>query len=186
MPRQDTIVNIYGQHYEWCMDFATKVRRKRSDEEKRTTRYSDGLQAHKVGALAEFAYFIIIGKDPYEEMVITDDPDPGWDDILFGKKVQVKGTRFSGIPAALMVEDQYLWTSDFVVGMAVDGNTVRSLGYETSKEFKRKSEVDEHIAPNTGCGSVWEKDLINIHYLPFHCRFGDRWLNAMRAISNNG
>jgi hypothetical protein len=182
----DTVVYLTRQDHQWCMDFATRVRVKRSDEEHRTTRYNDGMVAHKIGALGEFAYFLIVGKDPRAEMRITQDVDPGYDDILYGRKVQVKSTQFSGRPAALMCEDFYLEKADFVVGMAVTGNIVRALGYLTVEEFVEKRGFNQHIAPNTKCGSVWEDSLRNIQHLRFHARYMDVWSKALTGIEYAG
>lgn len=184
LSRVDTIIFLSQRDIDWCMKFATTVRTKRSDIEHRTTRYNDGMVAHKIGALGEFAYFLVVGKDPRKEMRITEDVDPGYDDILHGVKVQVKSTAFTGRPAALMCEDYYLEKAHFVVGMAVNGNIVRSLGYLTCKEFIEKRGFDSHIAPNTNCGSVWEDELRNIQHIRFHALYGQNWDKALKGIEN--
>lgn len=136
----------------------------------------DNQETHVIGALGEFAYFRMLRRDPYKAMIITEGPDNGIDDLIYGSTIQIKTTR-QWNHTLMLVEDRFIYgiKSDFYVGLVINlsQKKVRALGYISHVDLFNKREAikktDDRIMRNKSGITLRSDELKYIFHLPNEC-----------------
>lgn len=136
---------------------------------------SQGSRAvDKTGIIAEAGYLKILGKDVFENLNLNWRPgDPGYDHVLFDKKIQVKGTTYC--PGRLMLNDLEKRKYDVAVLMNVTGKKVVAQGYIFINEFMQIRKIGDKKAHYKKADSVAASQLHELLWLPYECQYGLDW-----------
>ena len=174
---QTSIYRLSSDEIRWCEEVGRK-RNSITDPHGVHDRFKDGRlgpERHMEGAKGEYGYFRMLKKDPLIHM-ISEGKDPGYDDVIEGKRIQVKTTRYHPAHLKLYIND--IDRCDFAVAMSVTGDLVRSSGYLPMKRFLKIACYDSDICRFTRDRIVKAQSLAYLFLLPFHCRYGDEWMES--------
>lgn len=157
------------------MDYGTELRRTviqsgsvRHDN--RRALHIDGLDLHIQGVKGEFGYFRILDRDPYGAMVNVHRKDHGYDDLIYGQRINVKSTRSGNRNAGIFVIQESLPKCDFLVGVSVYGRRVRANGFLSVAEFMKMKPDQEYYLDGVGASYRIAGDRLRyIFELPNAC-----------------
>lgn len=145
---------------EWCKQHAAELLEwnKKNTVDRKIDKSRSEYEVDLEGMIGQYGYFRILGRDPEKEMRILKTIDPGYDDMINSKRIQIKATKHPMVYMILSEKAQS--RCDFAVRMQVVGRMVRAAGFLSVSEFRSMAKIDEKI-------TVYENNPC-VHESKFH------------------
>lgn len=123
---------------------------KRRDEQKKnyssTKNWSNGNSTHFLGVVAECAFSIYSGLDFDENLNVLG--DPGYDFVINGKTIDVKGTQYFHDPHLKQYPNPKTWVDIYVlVGIDIAQKRAKIFGWATKEEMQGATLKDYGYGP---------------------------------------
>lgn len=129
---------------------------------KSTKNWSAGNSTHFLGLVAEAAFSVYSGMDFDESL--NAEGDPGYDFIVDGKTIDVKGTQYFNDPHLKQYPNPKTWADYYVlVGIDIAQKRAKIFGHATKEEMQNASLRDYGYGPQRviGCSELHKIEELN-------------------------